>query len=130
MPWFTITDSFDADFGVDEWHGHNVFIREGDQVFRTYFINNRGDEAVGTVWSYLDLAPLAGRALALRGAGALAHVLTLILADVASDPAREASTASGFSAQGPQKGGLPLSCLRPSGRIAPVVLRSWPAGQR
>src|SRR5262245_39523892 len=20
MPWFTITDSFDADFGVDEWH--------------------------------------------------------------------------------------------------------------
>jgi predicted dithiol-disulfide oxidoreductase (DUF899 family) len=22
MPWFTITDSFDADFGVDEWHGH------------------------------------------------------------------------------------------------------------
>src|ERR1700749_1565541 len=25
MPWYTITDSFDADFGVDEWHGHNVF---------------------------------------------------------------------------------------------------------
>jgi predicted dithiol-disulfide oxidoreductase (DUF899 family) len=22
MPWYTITDSFDADFGVDEWHGH------------------------------------------------------------------------------------------------------------
>src|SRR6202166_5179172 len=21
MPWYTITDSFDADFGVDEWHG-------------------------------------------------------------------------------------------------------------
>src|SRR5215208_2551404 len=27
MPWYTITDSFDADFGVDEWHGHNVFFR-------------------------------------------------------------------------------------------------------
>ena len=26
MPWHTITDSFDADFGVDEWHGHNVFL--------------------------------------------------------------------------------------------------------
>ena len=58
MPWYTITDSFDADFGVDEWHGHNVFIRDGDQIFRTYFINNRGDEAMGTVWSYLDVTPL------------------------------------------------------------------------
>ena len=47
MPWYTITDSFDKDFGVDEWHGHNAFIREGDKVFRTYFINNRGDEAMG-----------------------------------------------------------------------------------
>ena len=58
MPWHTITDSFDADFGVDEWHGHNVFFRRGDQIFRTYFINNRGDEAMGTTWSYLDLSPL------------------------------------------------------------------------
>jgi predicted dithiol-disulfide oxidoreductase (DUF899 family) len=38
MPWYTITDSFDADFGVDEWHGHNVFFRDGERVFRTYFI--------------------------------------------------------------------------------------------
>ena len=29
MPWFTVTDSFDADFGVDEWHGTNVFLRDG-----------------------------------------------------------------------------------------------------
>jgi predicted dithiol-disulfide oxidoreductase (DUF899 family) len=27
-------------------------------VFRTYFINERGDEAMGTVWSYLDITPL------------------------------------------------------------------------
>src|SRR6266581_1681726 len=46
MPWYTITDSFDKDFGVDEWHGHNVFFRDGERVFRTYFINNRGDEAM------------------------------------------------------------------------------------
>ncbi len=58
MPWFTITDSFDADFGVDQWHGHNVFFRDGDRVFRTYFINNRGDEAMGSTWSYLDTTPL------------------------------------------------------------------------
>ena len=55
MPWYSITDSFDADFGVDEWHGHNVFFRDGDQVFRTYLINSRGDEAMGTIWSYLDI---------------------------------------------------------------------------
>ena len=58
MPWYTITDSFDADFGVDEWHGHNAFIRDGDRVFRTYFVNWRGDEAIGTVWSYLDITAL------------------------------------------------------------------------
>jgi len=58
MPWYTMTDSFDADFGVDQWHGHNVFFRDGERVFHTYFINNRGDEAVGSVWSYLDLTPL------------------------------------------------------------------------
>jgi hypothetical protein len=55
MPWYSITDSFDADFGVDEWHGHNVFFRDGERVFRTYFINGRGDEAMGTAWSYLDI---------------------------------------------------------------------------
>ena len=58
IPWYTITDSFDADFGVDEWHGHNAFIRDGERVFRTYFINSRGDEAMGTPWSYLDMTAL------------------------------------------------------------------------
>ena len=58
MPWYTMTDSFDKDFGVDEYHGHNVFFRDGENVFRTYFINWRGDEAMGTVWSYLDITPL------------------------------------------------------------------------
>jgi predicted dithiol-disulfide oxidoreductase (DUF899 family) len=58
IPWYTITDSFDTDFGVNEWHGHNVFLRDSDRVFRTYFINNRGDEAIGTTWSYLDITPL------------------------------------------------------------------------
>ena len=58
IPWVTITDSFDADFGVDEWHGHNAFIRDGERIFRTYLINSRGDEAMGTVWSYLDMTAL------------------------------------------------------------------------
>jgi predicted dithiol-disulfide oxidoreductase (DUF899 family) len=59
MPWYTMTDGFDADFGVDEWHGTNAFIRDDDgNVFRTYFINNRGDEALGSTWSYLDMTAL------------------------------------------------------------------------
>ena len=58
IPWYTMTDSFDADFGVDEWHGTNAFIRDGDRVFRTYFLNNRGDEAMGGTWAYLDITAL------------------------------------------------------------------------
>src|SRR5947209_2330353 len=59
MPWYTITDDFDTDFGVDEWHGTNAFIRDGDRVFRTYFINNRGDEALGSTLSYLDMTTIS-----------------------------------------------------------------------
>jgi predicted dithiol-disulfide oxidoreductase (DUF899 family) len=60
MPWYTLTDGFDADFGVNEWHGTNAFIRDGARVFRSYFINNRGDEAMGSTWSYLDITPPSG----------------------------------------------------------------------
>lgn len=56
-PWYTITDDFDVDFGVEEWHGTNVFLREGSQISRTYFLNLRGDEALGSTWSFMDLAP-------------------------------------------------------------------------
>jgi predicted dithiol-disulfide oxidoreductase (DUF899 family) len=58
IPWYTLTDDFDADFGVDEWHGTNAFIRDGDRVFRTYFVDKRGDEAMGSTWSYLDITAL------------------------------------------------------------------------
>jgi Bacterial protein of unknown function (DUF899) len=58
IPWYTITDDFDADFGVDEWHGTNAFFRDGDRIFRTYSVNNRGDEAMGSTWSYLDITAL------------------------------------------------------------------------
>jgi predicted dithiol-disulfide oxidoreductase (DUF899 family) len=58
IPWFTVTDDFDADFGVDEWHGTNAFIRDGDRIFRTYFLTARGDEAMGSTWSYLDITAL------------------------------------------------------------------------
>ena len=63
MPWYSITDDFDADFGVDEWHGTNAFIRDGDKIFRTYFINNRGDEQMGSTWNYLDITALGRQEL-------------------------------------------------------------------
>ena len=36
----------------------NVFFRDGERVFRTYFIDNRGDEQMGGTWNYLDITPL------------------------------------------------------------------------
>ena len=66
MPWYTMTDDSDVDFGVDEWHGTNAFISDGDRAFRTYFINSRGDEAMGS----LEL-PRHHRARAPRGLGGL-----------------------------------------------------------
>jgi predicted dithiol-disulfide oxidoreductase (DUF899 family) len=59
IPWYTLTDDFDADFDVDEWHGTNAFYRDDDdRIFRTYLINNRGDEAMGSTWTYLDITAL------------------------------------------------------------------------
>jgi predicted dithiol-disulfide oxidoreductase (DUF899 family) len=54
--------TFNADFGITtpqgENHGLSVFLREGEQIFRTYFTSSRGLETVGTIWSLLDLTPL------------------------------------------------------------------------
>jgi predicted dithiol-disulfide oxidoreductase (DUF899 family) len=71
IPWYS---SFESDFNVDfgrspetpqegvyqdgEMFGLSVFIRDGDQVFRTYFTDRRGVEALGSVWTFLDLTPL------------------------------------------------------------------------
>ncbi|BBY78636.1 hypothetical protein MPRF_55350 [Mycolicibacterium parafortuitum] len=65
-PWYTMVPdelgAFDTDFGVDQWHGTNAFIRrpgeDGDRVYRTYFIDNRGDEAFVNTWSFLDMTAL------------------------------------------------------------------------
>jgi predicted dithiol-disulfide oxidoreductase (DUF899 family) len=59
IPWYTLTDDFDKDFDVDEWHGTNAFYRDDDnRIYRTYFINNRGDEQMGPTWAYLDITAL------------------------------------------------------------------------
>lgn len=58
VPWFTIlSDDFPIDFGVSEWFGINVFLHDGDAVYRTYFLEGPAVEAVGNVWSLLELTP-------------------------------------------------------------------------
>jgi predicted dithiol-disulfide oxidoreductase (DUF899 family) len=62
VPWFSSygTD-FNIDFGVTtdagEAFGLSVFLRDGDTVFRSYFTNGRGVEALGSNWTFLDLTP-------------------------------------------------------------------------
>jgi predicted dithiol-disulfide oxidoreductase (DUF899 family) len=63
IPWYSSAGSdFNRDFGVttDEFEifGLSVFIRDGDEAFRTYFTSGRGVETLGTVWTLLDLTPL------------------------------------------------------------------------
>jgi len=58
IPWYSTTDDFSEDFDVPETFGLNVLLRDGDQVFRTYFTTGRGVEALGSVWTFLDLTPL------------------------------------------------------------------------
>ena len=63
IPWFSSAGSdFNVDFGVTtdagETFGLSVFVRDGDDVFRTYFTSGRGVEALGSVWTFLDLTPL------------------------------------------------------------------------
>jgi predicted dithiol-disulfide oxidoreductase (DUF899 family) len=37
----------------------NTFYRDDDdRIYRTYFIDNRGDEAMGSTWAYLDITAL------------------------------------------------------------------------
>jgi predicted dithiol-disulfide oxidoreductase (DUF899 family) len=58
VPWYTLTDDFDADLEMSEWHATNAFIRDGERVFRTYVTSGRGDEQMGNTWNYLDLTAL------------------------------------------------------------------------
>ena len=71
FPWVSsFRSDFNADFGVGpetpqegvyqdgETFGLSVFLRDGDEVYRTYFTTSRGVEALGSVWTLLDLTPL------------------------------------------------------------------------
>jgi len=63
IPWFSSSDSdFNVDFAVTtdrgETFGLSVFLRDGDEVYRTYVTSGRGVEALGSIWTFLDLTPL------------------------------------------------------------------------
>jgi predicted dithiol-disulfide oxidoreductase (DUF899 family) len=71
IPWYSSADSdFNVDFGVSppepqadrhqdgESFGLSAFQRDGDRVYRTYFTTDRGVEALGSVWTLLDITPL------------------------------------------------------------------------
>jgi predicted dithiol-disulfide oxidoreductase (DUF899 family) len=63
VPWFSSAGGdFNRDFGVTtddgEAFGLSVFLGDGDNVYRTYFTSGRGVEALGSVWTLLDLTPL------------------------------------------------------------------------
>jgi predicted dithiol-disulfide oxidoreductase (DUF899 family) len=54
-------NTFNADLGITtpegETFGLSVFLRQGNDVFRTYFTSARGAEALGTAWEFLDATP-------------------------------------------------------------------------
>jgi predicted dithiol-disulfide oxidoreductase (DUF899 family) len=67
VPWVS---SFGTDFNKDfgrtteptdkhdgEIFGLSVFFRDGKKIYRSYFTDGRGVEALGTVWQLLDLTP-------------------------------------------------------------------------
>jgi predicted dithiol-disulfide oxidoreductase (DUF899 family) len=71
IPWYSWGG---GDYGVDlglspaepqegeyqdgEMFGLNAFLRDGDEIYRTYFTSWRGLEAIGPVWSFLDRSAL------------------------------------------------------------------------
>ena len=62
IPWFSSCGSdfnhdFQATVGERERSVTSVFVRDDDRIYRTYATSGRGDEMLGSVWSFLDLTP-------------------------------------------------------------------------
>jgi predicted dithiol-disulfide oxidoreductase (DUF899 family) len=71
IPWYSTADSeLNVDFGLSpelpradeyqdgEMFGLSALLRDGGEVYRTYFTSGRGVEPLGSVWTLLDLTPL------------------------------------------------------------------------
>jgi predicted dithiol-disulfide oxidoreductase (DUF899 family) len=62
LPWYSSLESeFNFDLGASddegEHHVASVFLRDGDDIYRSYFTDRRGIEYLGSHWTYLDLTP-------------------------------------------------------------------------
>ncbi|MEO9467734.1 DUF899 domain-containing protein [Parasphingorhabdus sp.] len=62
LPWVSSFGSdFNHDFNATNAEGENhvasVFLRDGDDIYRTYYTDNRGVEHLGSHWTWLDLTP-------------------------------------------------------------------------
>ena len=58
-PWYTaVGDDFQERRGIGGGFSLDVYIRDGRRVFLTYEVRSRGVEALGSVWTLLDLTPL------------------------------------------------------------------------
>jgi predicted dithiol-disulfide oxidoreductase (DUF899 family) len=61
-PWISSANTtFHDDLGLapadGERHQVNVFLRDGNDIYRTYSSQARGMEALGNVWGFLDITP-------------------------------------------------------------------------
>ena len=66
IPWVSSADSdFNVDFGVTtkegETFGLSVFLRDGVDIYRSYFTSGRGVEALGSVWTFSTSLHSGGR---------------------------------------------------------------------
>lgn len=57
VPWYTDGEDFQRACGTTEYFALNVFLRDDDRAFLTYETRGRGVEALGSVWTFLDLTP-------------------------------------------------------------------------
>ncbi|HEY5894767.1 MAG TPA: DUF899 domain-containing protein [Chthoniobacterales bacterium] len=67
-PWVSSFESdFNYDFGVTtdegETFGLSVLLRDGDDIYQTYFTDGRGVEYLGSNFSYLDVTPFGRQEL-------------------------------------------------------------------
>jgi predicted dithiol-disulfide oxidoreductase (DUF899 family) len=63
LPWYSSAkNDFNKDIGVTtpkgEDHRFNVFLRDGKDVYYTYYTQRRGTEPMAYTWNLLDLTPL------------------------------------------------------------------------
>lgn len=69
VPWVESLGDFNSDMGIRGGFGVNVFLREGDEIYRTYATSGRGVEDLGSVWGLLDITAF-GRQESWQGAPA------------------------------------------------------------